>query len=92
MIHLLLFLTGFLIGYTIVKHGDEILTLIIKVYYDLYAILYYRPKVKYYTRFLKKRGWNMVGYDEFLEWEHPQKGKAYFYTAVCKEKGKKIRL
>jgi hypothetical protein len=87
------FILGFILGIILKKYGVKILWNIWKLLFTLYAALYYRPKVRRYKKLLIKRGWKPCSeYRYYTEWEHPQKGKKYFYTACCEEAGKKVRI
>jgi hypothetical protein len=86
------FLIGLGLGIIVKKYGVKIVWNLWKLFYTLYVSLYYRPKVRYYKKLIIKRGWKPCSIDGFSEWEHPQKGKAFFYNAVCLETGKNPRI
>lgn len=87
------FIVGLILGFILKKYGAKILCNLWKLFFALYVAIYYRPKVNYYKKLIIKRGWKSCSeHDHFAEWEHPVKGKKYFYDACCEEAGKKLTL
>ena len=89
---ILYFIVGFLIGILFKIYRHAILFYLNKAYYFLLFTLYYRPKVRKYKRLIEKRGWKQKNSDPYAEWEHSKKGTKHFYSAVCLETGKEVRI
>jgi hypothetical protein len=91
MSFIICFIIGFSLGISY-RYRYKIVDWFAYKYYSVWAAVYYRPKIRRCRKFIERRGWKQTGYDEFAEWSHPEKGTKYFYSAVCLEAGKKVRI
>ena len=89
---ILYFIIGFALG-VFYRKRYHFLYWLRETYFSIWAAIYYRPKVRRYRKLIERRGWTQANpYDAFAEWSHPEKGTKYFYSAVCLEAGKKVRI